>query len=104
MTEVEEKRLKSGIPRETIAVERIWNKRTDRFSIKLTTTEKTGDQYVTWAKNVVVVQYVSTKSALERTLGPQGWTVIQRSFISGARSLSEEDLHDNLFQETTTRH
>jgi hypothetical protein len=35
------------------------------------------DQYVTRAKNVVVVQYVSIKSALERTLDPQGWTVIE---------------------------
>ena len=36
------------------------------------------------------------KSALERTLNPQGWLVSQRSFIAGARSLNEKDLHDNL--------
>ena len=39
---------------------------------------------------------MSIKSALERTLGPQGWIVSQRSFIAGARSLNEKDLHDNL--------
>jgi hypothetical protein len=28
--------------------------------------------------------------------GLQGWTVTQKSFIAGTRSLNEEDLHDNL--------
>jgi hypothetical protein len=32
----------------------------------------------------------------EQTLGPQGWIVSQRSFITGARSLNEKNLHDNL--------
>ena len=50
------------------------------------------DQYVRRARNVAEAQYVSIKSALERTLGPQGWIVNQRSFIS----LNEKDLHDNL--------
>ena len=54
------------------------------------------DQYVRRARNVAEAQYASTKSALERTLGPHGWTVSQRSFIVGARSLNEKDLHDNL--------
>jgi hypothetical protein len=36
------------------------------------------------------------KSTLEQTLNLQGWTVIQNSFITGARSLNEEDLHNNL--------
>jgi hypothetical protein len=54
------------------------------------------DQYVTGAKNVAVAQYASIKSVLERTLNLQGWTVSQRSFIAGARSLNEKDLHDNL--------
>jgi hypothetical protein len=43
-----------------------------------------------------ITQYVSIKSALERTLHHQGWTVSQKSFIAGARSLNEKDLHDNL--------
>jgi hypothetical protein len=41
-------------------------------------------------------QYASTKSALEKTLGFHGWTVSQKSFIAGARSLNEKDWHDNL--------
>ena len=42
MTETEEKRLKSDIPRETIVVpsERIWNKKPDGFTIKMPTKEK----------------------------------------------------------------
>ena len=102
MTEAEERRYKAGIPRETIAEERIWNKRPDGLAIKMPTSETAGEfvilefkrmscvthQYVTWAKNVATVQYVSIKSALERTLGPQGWLVRQRSFIPGARSLN----------------
>jgi hypothetical protein len=91
-------------------LERIWNKRPDGFAIKMPTTETAGEfvilefkrmscvtaRYVTRARNVVVAQYASIKSALERTLNPQGWTVSQRSFIAGARSLNEKDLHDNL--------
>jgi hypothetical protein len=86
-----------------------WNKRPDGFTIKMSTTEKVGefvilefkrmscvtDQYVTRTRNVAVAQYASKKSALERTLGPLGWLVSQRSFIEGARSLYEQDLHDN---------
>jgi hypothetical protein len=56
---------------------------------KIPTTKKAGE-------NVAVAQYASIKSALERILNVQGWTVSQRSFIAGARSLNEKDLHDNL--------
>jgi hypothetical protein len=58
--------------------------RPDGFAIKMPTTETVGefvilqfkrmscvtDQYVTRVRNVAVVQYASTKPALERTLGP----------------------------------
>ncbi len=54
------------------------------------------DQYVKRAKHVAEAQYVTIKSALQQTLGFRGWTVNQRSFITGARSLNEKDLHDNL--------
>jgi hypothetical protein len=54
------------------------------------------DQYVKRAKHVAETQHVSIKSVLQRTLGFQGWTVKQKNFISGARSLDEGDLHDNL--------
>jgi hypothetical protein len=40
--------------------------------------------------------YASIKSALDKTLRPKGWLVKQVSFIAGARSLNEQDLHKNL--------
>ena len=109
MTETEEKRYKTGITRETIAEERIWHKRPDGLAIKMSLSEKAGefvilefkrifdvtDQYVTQAKRVSVVQYVSIQSVLVQTLVRQGWLVIQRNFMVGARSLNEEDLHEN---------
>ena len=91
-------------------IDRLWNKRPDGFAIKKPT-ETTGgelvilefkrmscvtDQYVKRAKQVAETQYSPIKSALQRTLGFQGWTVKQKSFIAGARSLDEGDLHDNL--------
>ncbi len=99
-----------GLAKETIVVERIWNKRPDVFAIKIPTETKTEElvilefkrmscvtgQYVTRAKNVATAQYASIKSALERTLHHQGWTVNQKGFITGERSLNEKDLHANL--------
>ena len=110
MTEAEKKKHKADPPIEKIVLDRIWNKRPDGFAIKIPTKETTGelvilefkrmscvtDQYVRRTRNVAETQYVSIKSALERTIGPQGWIVSQRSFIAGARSLNEKDLHDNL--------
>jgi hypothetical protein len=88
MTQSEKERLKAGISKATISVERIWNKRPDGFSIKMPTKTKEGelvilefkrmscvtDQYVTRAKNVAVAQYPIRvhKSALEQTLNHQG--------------------------------
>jgi hypothetical protein len=54
------------------------------------------DQYVKRAKHVAEVQYASLKSVLQKMLGLQGWTVNQKSFIAGTRSLNDQDLHDNL--------
>jgi len=110
LTEAEQRKRDAGTTEETIAIDRLWNKRTDGFAIKKPT-ETTGgelvilefkrmscvtDQYVKRAKQVAETQYAPIKSALQRTLGFQGWTVKQKSFIAGARSLDEGDLHDNL--------
>jgi hypothetical protein len=98
------------INEETIALDRLWKKRPDGFAIKKPTDTKGGelvilefkrmscvtDQYVKRAKHVAEAQYKPLKSALQKTLGLQGWTVTQKSFIAGARSLNEQDLHDNL--------
>ncbi len=42
MTSAEEERCKAGIPRETIAEERIWNKSPDGLAIEMPTSEKVG--------------------------------------------------------------
>ena len=98
MTSPEEERWKPGTPKETIVVERIWNKRPDGLDIKIPSPEKicefvilefkrmsdVTDQYVTRPKRVTVAQYVSIKSALEQTLDHQGWLVNQRNFITGS--------------------
>ena len=111
LTAAEKRKRDDGITEETIAIDRLWNKRPDGFVIKKPTEDTKGgelvilefkrmssvtDQYVKRAKHVAEAQYAPLKSALQKTLGLQGWTVNQRSFIAGARSLNEQDLHDNL--------
>jgi hypothetical protein len=111
LTETEQRKRDAGITEETIAIDRLWNKRPDAFAIKKPTEETKGgelvilefkhmscvtDEYVKRAKHVAEAQYASLKSALQQTLGLQGWTVNQRRFIAGARSLNDQDLHDNL--------
>jgi hypothetical protein len=110
-TAAEKRKRDAGTTEETIAIDRLWNKRPDGFAIKKPAAETEGgelvilefqrmscvtDQYVKRAKHVAEAQYAPIKSALQQTLGLQGWTVNQISFIAGARSLNEEDLHDNL--------
>ena len=72
MTAAEEERCKAGTPRETIAEERIWNKRPDGLAIKMPTPERAGefvilefqrmsdvtDQYATLSKRVAIAQNV----------------------------------------------
>jgi hypothetical protein len=110
LTTAEQRKRDAGITEETIAIDRLWKKRPDGFAIKKPTDTKVGelvilefkrmscvtDQYVKRAKHVAEAQYKPLKSALQKTLGLQGWTVTQKSFIAGARSLNEQDLHDNL--------
>ena len=110
LTEAEQRKRDAGTSEAIIAIDRLWNKRPDGFAIKKPTETKAGelvilefkrmscvtDQYVKRAKNVAEAQYAPIKSALQRTLGLQGWIVTQKSFIAGARSLNEKDLHDNL--------
>ncbi len=91
-------------------LDRLWKKRPDGFVIKKPTDTKGGElvilefkrmscvtnKYVKRAKHVAEDQYKPLKSVLQKTLGLQGWTVTQKRFIAGARSLNEQDLHDNL--------
>ncbi len=78
MTDFKEKKHKDDTPIEKIVLDRIWNKRPDGFTIKMSTKEKSGelvilelkrmscvtDQYDRRSRNVEEAQYVSIKSAL----------------------------------------
>ncbi len=61
MTEAEEKRYRADIPRETIAEDRIWNKRPDGLAIKMPTPETVGEFAILEFKRISCVtdQYVS---------------------------------------------
>ena len=52
--------------------------------------------YIVRAKRVAEAQYTSLRSALAITTQRQGWKVEQFSFITGTRSLNEEELKKNL--------
>ena len=52
--------------------------------------------YIVRAKRVAEAQYSSLKSMLSMTMNRQNWKVEQVSFITGARSLNEEEVKKNL--------
>ena len=54
------------------------------------------DQYVVRPKHEAEDQYVSLHRALSRTMQREGWKVEQVSFITGARSVNEEDFSKNM--------
>jgi len=54
------------------------------------------DQYLLRARLKAENQYASLRSALSDTIHRQGWKVEQISFITGARSVNEQDLRKNL--------
>ena len=101
---------KWGIPPEQIPQDRLWNKRPDTVAFKIPTKTKTGvicllefkrksdvtSHHIVRPKRVVETQYVSLKSTLVITMQRQGWKVEQVSFITGARSLNEEEIKKNL--------
>ena len=54
------------------------------------------NQYIVRAERVVEPQYTSLRSEMVITMQRQGWRVEQVSFITGTRSLNEEELIKNL--------
>jgi hypothetical protein len=87
---------KADTPKEKIVLDRLRNKRPDGFAIKIPAETKEGelvilefkrmscvtDQYVKRAKHIAETQYVSIKSALQRTLGPETRN-LHRFLVSG---------------------
>ncbi len=110
LTQVEERRRKSGIPQEQIAQDRLWHKRPDGVAFKMPTKTKTGvicllefkrmsdvtRHYKVRVKREAEAQYSSLRSDLALTMQCPRWKVEQVSFITGARSFNEEELKKNL--------
>ena len=97
-------RRKKGIRHVQITEDRLWNKRPDGITLKMPTKKNqtavicllefkrmsdVTNQYIVRAKRVAEAQYAS------KTMERQGWKVEQVSFITGARSLNEEELKRN---------
>jgi hypothetical protein len=76
MTETEEKRFKAGIPRETIAVDRIWNKRPDGVNMKMPTTGKTVEFVILEFKRMHTGKKCSGSPIRVHKVGstPNAWT------------------------------
>ena len=110
LTQTEEIRRQKGIPHEQITQDRLWNKRPDGIAFKVPTKGGAGvigllefkrmsdvtRHYIVRAKRVAEAQYTSLQSALVITMQRQGWKVEQVSFITGARSLNEEEMYVSL--------
>jgi hypothetical protein len=87
---------KADTPKEKIVLDRLWTKRPDGFASKMPAETKEGelvilefkriscvtDQYVKRATHIAEAQYASTKSALQRTLGPETRN-LHRFLVSG---------------------
>jgi hypothetical protein len=54
------------------------------------------DQYLLRVRLTTENQYVSLRNALSDVIRRQGWKVEQISFITGSRSVNEQDLRKNL--------
>ena len=75
MTQVEERRYKACIPRETITEERIWNKIPDGLAIKVSTPETVGE--------FVILEFKRMSCVTDQCHGHTNQEY-------------EQDLHDNL--------
>jgi hypothetical protein len=110
LTPVEDRRIKEGIPKETVVKESFWRIRSDGIAVLPPVGNTVGifcilehkrmsdvcDRYLIRAKNTAENQYVSLRSAISTVIQSQGWKVEQVSFITGARSVDKQDLSKNL--------
>ena len=110
LTPVENKRIKEGIPRETVMKESFWRMRPDGIAVLPPVGDTAGtfcilehkrmsdvcERYLVRAKSTVENQYVSLRSAISTVIQRQGWKVEQVSFITGARSVDKRDFSKNM--------
>jgi hypothetical protein len=110
LTPVEWRKIKKGIPRETIMKESFWRMRSDGIAVLPPAGNKTGtfcilehkrmsdccEHYLVRTKKTAENQYDSLYSAISTMIQRQGWKVDQVSFITGARSIDKQDFRNNL--------
>ncbi len=110
LTPVEDRRIKEGIPKETVVKESFWWMWPDGITV-LPPVGNTGgifcilehkrmsdvcERYLNRVKNTAENQYASLRSAISTVIYRQDWKVEQVSFITGARSVDKQDLSKNL--------
>ncbi len=110
LTPGEERRIKEGIPKETVVKESFWRMRPDGIAVLPPVGNTTGtfcilehkrmsdvcERYLVRAKSTTENQYVSLRRAISTVIQRQGWKVEQISFITGVRSVDKQDLNKNL--------
>jgi hypothetical protein len=110
LTPAEHKRIKEGIPRETVMKESFWRMRPDGIAVLPPAGNKAGtfcilehkrmsdccEHYLVRAKNTAENQYASLRRAIGTVIQQQGWKVDQVSFITGARSVDKRDFSKNM--------
>ena len=110
LTTAEHKRIKEGIPRETVMKESFWRMRPDGIAVLPPAGNKAGtfcilehkrmsdccEHYLVRAKKTAESQYASLRSAISMVIQRQSWKVDQVSFITGARSVDKQDFRNNL--------
>jgi hypothetical protein len=110
LTPVEDRRIKEGIPKETVVKESFWRMRPDGITVLSHVVNTTGifcilehkrmsdvcDQYLIRAKSTAENQYASLRSAISTVIHRQGWRVEQVIFTTGTRSVNKQDLSKNL--------
>jgi hypothetical protein len=110
LTPVEQKKIREGVPRETVMQESFWWMRPDGIAVLPPTGNKAGtfcileykrmsdccEHYLARAKTTADNQYASLCSAIGTVIQRQGWKVGQVSFITGARSVDKQDFRKNL--------
>jgi len=110
LTQVEDRRIREGSPKETVVKESFWWMRPDGIAVLPPVGNKAGifcilehkrmsyvcERYLIRAKGTAKNQYVSLRTAISSVIQSQGWKVEQISFITGARSVDKQDLSRNL--------
>jgi hypothetical protein len=110
LTPVEDRRIKEGIPRETVVKKSFWRMRPDGIMVLPPVGNTAGifcslehkrmsdvcNRYLIRSKSTDENQYVSLRGVISTVIQCQDWKVEQISFITDARSVDKQDLNKNL--------